>query len=57
MSTLLSSISEFFAALFGRAAPPYPGVTAPPGLDAPVNDAAAYGVGVEDDKPPNGQPY
>jgi len=57
MSTLLSSISEFFAALFGRAARPYPGITATRGLDAPVNDAAAYGVGIEEARPPSGQLY
>ncbi len=34
MSTLLSSISEFLAALFGRSAPPYPGLLATRGLDA-----------------------
>jgi len=57
MSTLLSSISEFFAALFGRAARPYPGLSASRGLDAPVNDAAAYGVSIEEAKPTSGQLY
>ena len=57
MSNLLSSISEFFAALFGRAAPPYPGISAARGLEAPVNDAVAYGVSIEEAKPPSGQLY
>ena len=58
MSKLFPWISQFLDAVFGRSAAPYPGLLATRGLDdAPVNDAAAYGVGIEEAKPQSGKLY
>ena len=51
MSNLFSWISNLLGGPFGRSTVSFPGLALTRGLDEPVNDAAAYGVGIEETQP------
>ena len=57
MSNLFSWISNLLGGPFGRSTVSFPGLALTRGLDEPVNDAAAYGVGIEETQPENGSLY
>lgn len=57
MSGLFSWISRLLGGLWGRSAASFAGLALTRGLDEPINDATAYGVGIEEAQPEFGKVY